>query len=242
MRSLEKLSLQLAAVRKGLELVESSAFIKPQLAYFIRQGHRADHTWRDLRLTCYDLRCLYIPSDPLHRGKLTGILGPIKLRGNKKALRLGLSMLERVAPLEQPAQPLLQPIPQRSFDPVTLELRKFNTPGYTHGPGSVATAYLYGRWAHATRADDLHHMSAAFDLPEAFQHLSQFAHTAAHGYLLVLAAFASSAENEDLSVDASVDSATVDFEPLVYLLRRQEKRLSEKFQKLTVGRFAHVRA
>ena len=190
-----KLRLQFILLLKALDIAESLTKLTPVDWNLSLGKHgkgmtitRRSHSWKQLRLCCYDLRVLFIPPDELYRGKLTGILGPTRKLGNKRMRDVGLAMMKNMAPAEKEQTSLRKKINVTSVSPdgsLTAQSRD----GYTHSPADLATAYLYGRWAHSTSTSDFYQMSKAFGPDADFEALSRFAFFAGHGFLCVVCAF-----------------------------------------------------
>jgi len=243
-----KVIQQLILVKKGLDVAETLSRIKP-VSWAFPVGGKIQitgkrHSLRDLRLCCHDLRPLFLPKEPFHRKALSGLLGPFKKHGNRRALEVGLQMLNHVAPTESRAAPLL--LSNIPVSKLTAEgyLEDELMPGYNHSPGYVATAYLYGQWAHGLRAVDLVAMSSCFGSDADFEALSTFAHDAGHGFLLALLGFAEEQLGREMPPLPDGINILVSVPRVSKKLRALTRTLEAVLARLSVGRkrVAHVKS
>ncbi len=137
-------------------------------------------------------------------------------------------MLGTAALLESPTESIArEDVPCMRIDP-TGALIEYEMPGYIHSPGYLATAYIYGRWAHSTRADDFAAMAQKFGVDSDYETLTRFTFKAGHGFMAVAYAFACEMlEAEAPEVKKDVD-LFVKVSAVLPTLRRAEKVLREK--------------
>lgn len=133
-------------------------------------------------------------------------------------------------------------VPCMHLDP-SGALIEYTMPGYIHSPGYLATAYIYGRWAHSTRAEEFAAMATKFGEDSDYETLTRFTLKAGHGLMAVAYAFACEKlgmEVPEVKKDADL---IVNVAAVLPILRRAERVLREKAVAATkVGpKKAHVR-
>ena len=234
----EKLTLQYIVTQKSLDVIESLSLIKADWVFTAGDTDSGmkikgqTHTARDIRLCCYDLRALYLPNDPLHYKKIGSLAGPLRKKGNKTLREAGLRMLERVAPLENSTDPLKLPnIPVHHLDENGVMFTR-EAEGYLHSPRYVATAYLYGQWAHSTRASDLLEMASGMGSDMHNVSLARFTFTAGHGLLAVAMSMCSELVGEDMPVLEGKVEVEVGFDWASRTLKEGAQVLAKKLEKL----------
>lgn len=191
------------------------------------------HGWKDLRLCCHDIRPLFLKRDPLFRTKVPSLIGPFKSKANQVAFLAGLRMLEESAPLEDPNGALRrEDVPCLRIDEQGQPV-EYTLPGYVHTPSVLATAFIYGRWAHSTRAVDLHILVERFGEDSAFESVTHFCYKSGHGLLAVLAAVAHERQGTELPVISPEANLVTNINSVVASMRILKKTLTSDLGKLS---------
>jgi hypothetical protein len=197
MANKQKLVQQLILLQKAADIAESLRRLYPP-SWTMSLGEKGKGfevkarslSWRDLRICSYDVRPFFVKSDPLHYSRLSHLAKPFAHHENEELFSYGLERLLKMPllegrhePLEAPHIPFEVPSKKQHAPNELVVFEDKGGPGYYHTPWNVATAYLYGRWAHSTRWEEYHVMAEKLGKEADYLALTWFAFNAGQSIL-----------------------------------------------------------